>query len=323
MNSDIVCISFVFLATAFVIDLIIGEREKFPHPVIVMGWLISWGEKRFNKESFADSLKKRNGIILAISIPTTVFLLTALLIWIALEIHTLFGGVVTIYLAYTTISLKGLRDAAVKVRTALFTDNLPEARKALSHIVGRSTEELEEEDIVRGVVESVAENSSDGVIAPLFYLLIGGVPLAMAYKAINTLDSMVGYKNARFKNFGFASAKVDDVANFIPARLAGIFIVMAAPVLHMEWKRGWTVMMRDRKNHPSPNAGYPEAATAGVLGVQLGGANNYPGRQESRPLMGDKVNILEKGQIALVVRLIYLSSSLMLLFSLIIKGVFF
>jgi adenosylcobinamide-phosphate synthase len=196
----------------------------------------------------------------------------------------------------------------------------PSAREALSHIVGRQTLELGEEEVIRATVETVAENTSDGVIAPLFYLFLGGVPLAMAYKAVNTLDSMVGYKNGRYRDFGWASARLDDILNFIPARLTALLMVSAAFIFKMDWRDAWRIMLRDNSNHPSPNAGWPEAATAGALGIRLGGENFYPGRSELRPFIGDKQRGMEDRDISKALQLLYAVSILMLLLILVLKG---
>ncbi|MBE9536740.1 MAG: cobalamin biosynthesis protein CobD, partial [Proteobacteria bacterium] len=211
----------------------------------------------------------------------------------------------------STLSCRGLAKAAKAVLVPLEKGDMASAREALSHIVGRQTSKLEEEEIVRATVETVAENTSDGVIAPLFYLFLGGVPLAMAYKAINTLDSMLGYKNDRYKDFGWASARLDDFANFIPARLTALLMVAVAFILKMDWRQAWRIMARDNSNHPSPNAGWPEAATAGALGVQLGGENSYPGRVEQRPYIGDAKNKLNPDAISACLRIMYFTSTLM------------
>lgn len=189
--------------------------------------------------------------------------------------------------------------------------SLDSARTRLSYIVGRDTQNLSREEIVRATVETVSENTSDGIIAPLFYASIFGAPLALCYKMINTMDSMLGYKNEKYRKIGFFPAKTDDVANFIPARLTGILMILTHP---FQIKRSLRIMLRDRKNHKSPNCGYPEAATAGILGVQLGGNNYYFGELVEKPTIGDKLRPLEAEDINRTIKIMYLTEILYLAF---------
>jgi adenosylcobinamide-phosphate synthase len=198
------------------------------------------------------------------------------------------------------------------VAEALEAGDLPLARKQLSFIVGRDTAELGEPEIWRGAVETVAENTSDGVIAPLFFLMLGGPVLGLVYKAINTLDSMVGYKNATYLHFGRASALFDDLMNWIPARLSGILIVAASPFIGLNMKNSWRIMRRDGRNHASPNSGFPEAAAAGALGVQLGGTNHYFGKAVEKPTIGDPQKPLDLRAWHGAVKLMYGAEALLL-----------
>ena len=189
---------------------------------------------------------------------------------------------------------------------ALQSHSLPEARSAVAQIVGRDTEEMAESDIVRAAVETIAESTADGIIAPLFYLVLGGAPLALAYKAINTLDSMIGHMDERYRWFGWASARLDDLVNFIPARITALLLVLSAGILFRSWsvmRRTWRILLRDGGSHPSPNSGRPEAAMAGALGVQLGGINRYDGLQIERPRLGDPDQPLTRAHIGLALRL--------------------
>jgi adenosylcobinamide-phosphate synthase len=313
-------ISLSALVCAFLLDLIIGEREGWPHPVVSFGRIIGWIDCTFNLPEKDGHEKKMAGLLLAYLLPVCSFFAVALILWFAGFLGNVVLFIVTLILAYTTLSCRGLGDAAKTVHHPLERGDLPSAREALSHIVGRETEGLEEAEVVRATVETVAENTSDGVIAPLFYLAIGGVPLAMAYKAVNTLDSMVGYKNDKYCDFGWASARLDDILNLIPARLTALLMVSAAFVLKMDWQNAWRIMLRDRDNHPSPNAGWPEAATAGALGIRLGGENCYPGRSELRPFIGDKERGMENRDISKTLQLLYAVSILMLLLILVLKG---
>lgn len=208
-------------------------------------------------------------------------------------------------MAYTTLALKGLHQESRKVIRALEEEDLAEARKALSLIVGRDTEGLDEEAVLRACIETVAENSSDAVIGPLFYLWLGGPLLAVAYKVVNTLDSMVGYRNERYREVGWASARLDDLANWIPARLTGLAMVAVAPLIGLSGPHGWRILRRDRQAHSSPNAGWPEAAAAGTLGIQLGGASTYQGVLCDKPTLGDPSSPISTAHYGAMIRLMY------------------
>jgi adenosylcobinamide-phosphate synthase len=247
----------------------------------------------------------------------TVYVISLMLVSLSLRYLGYWAGsVVPVYLAYTTISVKSLKEAALDVLSPLREEDLHGARKMLSMVVGRDTEGLPQPEVVRGTVETVAENTSDGVVAPLFYLAIGGAPLALAYKAINTMDSMAGYKSERYINFGMAAAKLDDVANYIPARLTGLMMAGATAVLSMLHPESysdtgaWRIYRRDNRNHPSPNSGHPEAAMAGALGVQLGGESSYAGVKSVKPYIGDPDHKLGPEKIADAVRLMLATSIL-------------
>jgi adenosylcobinamide-phosphate synthase len=224
----------------------------------------------------------------------------------------------SIFFAYATLATRDLHVQTRRVLQALEAGDLDHARKQLSFLVGRDTAHLDQPEILRALVETIAENISDGVIAPLFYLGLGGPPWAMTYKAINTLDSMVGYKNERYRNIGWASAKLDDAANFIPARLSGFIIVISAFLLRRPWRDALRILWRDRRNHESPNSGWPEAATAGALGVQLGGLNYYFGERSQKPFIGDRRKELDLADVREAWKILYLSSFGMLLFSLLL-----
>jgi len=219
---------------------------------------------------------------------------------------------VEIALIYTTLATHSLFSESFAVLRALREGDLEGARRSLAMIVGRDTDHLDEAGIVRAVVETVAENASDAVVAPLFYAFLGGAPLALAYKAVNTLDSMFGYKDERFLHFGWASAKLDDLANYVPARLTGALMVLAAWHLRMDWRAAWRVMVRDGRKNPSPNSGIPEAAAAGALGVQLGGINFYFGKPSAKEMIGDRVKELEREDITRAHRLMIACSLLAL-----------
>ena len=211
-------------------------------------------------------------------------------------------------LIYTTLATKCLKDEAVKIYKVLKTGDLEKSRIQLSYIVGRDTTNLSEKEIVRATVETVAENTVDGIIAPLFYGFIGGAPLAMAYKAINTLDSTVGYKNDKYYYLGYASAKIDDIANYIPARLGVILLSLGSLFVGFNFKNALKIGIRDRKNHKSPNCAFSEGAVAGALGIQLGGTNVYFGKEVYKPTIGDKNREIEIEDIVRTNKIMYSSS---------------
>lgn len=261
------------------------------HPVMWMGKLIEILEKNANNPKISKARRRRNGfVMLAILLATTAFI-SLLIVWTLRDIP--FGWAVEIFLASTLIAQKELGMAVKSVADGL-RENLTQGRHAVSHIVGRDPEQLDEDGVARAAVESLAENTSDGIIAPIFYLLLFGLPGVALYKAINTADSMVGHKNERFADFGFASAKLDDLANFVPARLSAlIFAITARFTSDMDHNAAWRSARRDAKNHRSPNAGWPEAAMAGAIGVKLGGARDYDGETVELATMGEGKDVIE------------------------------
>ncbi len=226
-------------------------------------------------------------------------------------INPLFGMIISVFLASLTLATKSLYDESKVVLNALNRGDMEEARKRLSMIVGRDTKDLNGKEILRAVIETVSENLSDGIVAPMFYLTLGGVPLAMAYKAVNTLDSMVGYKNAGYRDIGCFSAKMDDMANLIPARLTGFIIIFSAFILRLNWRDSWRIMQRDGRNHSSPNSGISEAAVAGALDIQVGGENRYFGEITRKPTIGDKIKEVDKRDIKKAWVIMFTSSLLM------------
>jgi adenosylcobinamide-phosphate synthase len=271
------------ITIAYFIDKVIGDPPHWPHPVRWIGTLISFSEKRLNK----GKNKRLKGVAMLLFVLLLVFTIVLLLIVISYQIHTIAGIAVESIIIATTIAQKSLKEAALEVHAPLEKGDLAGARVKLSYIVGRDTDSLNEGEIARGAIETVAENTSDGVTAPLFWALIGGAPLAMVYRATNTCDSMAGYMNERFKDFGWASAKWDDVMNWIPSRLTGILMLIGTKPMKMEYQRAWNILFRDAKKHPSPNSGWGEAAVAAILGIQLGGINYYKGIVSNRAKMGE------------------------------------
>lgn len=278
------------LALACALDAAVGDPRWFPHPVRWMGSVINWCDRFVYRLLLSPAKQRLAGVLLAAALPIGAYGAGALLIWFGDSIGPLWGSVVTVLLAWTTLAARDLIDHVLSVQQALQSVSLTEAQSAVSKIVGRDTEEMAESDIVRATVETIAESTADGIIAPLFYLVIGGAPLALAYKAISTLDSMIGHLDERYRWFGWASARLDDVANFLPARITALLLVLSEGIVARSWpamQRAWQILLRDGGRHPSPNSGRPEAAMAGALGVQLGGINRYDGLLVERPCLGD------------------------------------
>ncbi|MBO8162895.1 MAG: cobalamin biosynthesis protein CobD [Brevibacillus sp.] len=303
---------------AYVLDLIFGDPRWLPHPVIGMGKLTSWVERLvrplYQRLSDAAGCRTLVGRLLGLLFPLVVggasFLFAWLLIQAAAAVDSLLAAIVETILIATTMAAKGLADAGKAVWRRLAAGDLTGARKELSKVVGRDTADLDEREVTRGAVETVAENIVDAVTSPMLFALIGGAPLAFVYRAVNTLDSMIGYKNERFRDLGWASARLDDLLNWLPARLTFLVLLAAAWGLRFDaagaWKMGW----RDAGKHPSPNSGWAEAAVAGALGVQLGGTNFYQGIASRRALLGEPIHVLNPRHILYAIRLLYATTAL-------------
>jgi adenosylcobinamide-phosphate synthase len=302
----------VILAVA--LDKVLGDPRWLPHPVRGMGGMIYKLEPILNKGKY----RVQKGTITAFIVTFISVLITLFIIKFSYTVHISFGIIIEAFLIYTTIAEKNLGDAAMEVYYPLADDDLEKAREKLGWIVGRDTEKLDEQEIVRGVVETVAENTSDGVTAPIFYAIIGGAPLAFFYRAVNTLDSMLGYKNERYLLFGRASAKWDDWMNFIPSRITGFCMVVSnLNVSVVSFRACIKILLRDARKHPSPNSGWGEAAMAAILGVQLGGTNTYKGLVSIRAKMGNPTNLLQKNHIlesiGIMKRTVFLFTLLMII----------
>ena len=282
------------IIAALALDLLIGDPRWFPHPVKLIGrfavFLETPSRKFFQNPRIA-------GVAAVISVLTATGLITYLITMTAGLLHPFIADAVSIILLYTTFAAKDLIKHSFDVYKGLKDGNLEEARKKVALLVGRDTDRLDETGVVRATVESVAENTVDGVTAPLFFAVLAGPIGAMLYKAVNTLDSTFGYRNERYKEFGWAAARLDDIINFIPARLTGLLIPFAAFFVRLSPSNSFKIIFRDRKKHPSPNSGLAEAAVAGALGVQLGGLNYYFGQPAYREILGDPVRELDKKDI--------------------------
>ena len=298
---------------AYLLDLVIGDPRKIPHPVVVIGKGIDCLEKYLRRWAAPLLGLKGSGVVLTCVIVGSTYAVMWVITAGAARINVWLELAVSIWFISTTLAVKGLSDAAMEIYTLLRDGDIVEARRKVGWIVGRDTGSLDEGEITRATVETVAENLADGIIAPLLFAFIGGAPLAMAYKAVNTLDSMVGYKNDKYLELGWASARFDDFCNYVPARVTGFvllitFLLMGKPVWQV-----LRVVMRDASRHPSPNSGIPEAAVAGALGIRLGGVNYYGGVESCRAHMGDPKEDLGKDHILYTVRIMQVSSGLTVL----------
>ena len=306
---------------AYVLDLIFGDPQNIIHPVQVIGKMISSGEKFLLGENSGLSRKYKffAGMILNITVISVTYAVTYL-IYKSSERSIIFM-IAEIYLMYTIFSINSLAREGNRVYNILKEGNIEKARKDLSYLVSRDTETMDEKMIIRSTMETISENTVDGIVAPMLYMFLGGLPLSMTYKAINTFDSMVGYKNEKYMDFGKFSAKLDDVANFIPARITGILIVIASMILGYDYKNSLKIFIRDRKNHSSPNSGHAEAGVAGSLGVQFGGRVSYFGKEVDKPVIGDKIKDFELEDIKKNIKIMYAASFLSLvLFSVMFWG---
>lgn len=287
---------------AVLLDTILGDPYSFPHPVKLMGRLISYEEKVARMISNSKTGLKFAGLVIVILNLLLGFFVPYLLLKYIKQYKFVFN-IINIYLIYTCIAARCLRDEAIKIYKA-FHNGIEEARKRLSYIVGRDTTYLNEVEIVKATIETVAENTSDGVIAPLFFIMLLGAPGGLLYKFVNTMDSMLGYMNERYIDLGFFPAKVDDIFNFIPARITSILMNIGS-LGRFNTKTGFRILLRDKNNHKSPNSGYPESAVAGLLRIQLGGNNFYNGLLVEKPTIGDDLKNIDKVHIKNTIEIMY------------------
>jgi adenosylcobinamide-phosphate synthase len=294
------------IALALGLDVLIGDPVWIPHPVRFIGATIELGEARLWSGDSRRDL--RAGAMLAVEVLAATISAVWIIVGAGSLIATAVGAALGVTIAWTTLALRGLDRAAAAVQRSMERQDLEGARAVMPALVGRDPQSLDRDAIIRATLESVAENSSDGVVAPLFYLFIGGPAAAMAYKAINTLDSMIGHRDSRYLYFGRWAARMDDFANLIPARLSAVCLIAAAAVLRRRPIDAIRVCRADARRHPSPNAGFPEAAMAGALGVQLGGDAIYAGEIESRPLIGAAHRPVEVRDIAAARAILWVQS---------------
>ncbi len=284
MNMELAAVA----AASLLLDALLGDPAWMPHPVVLMGKCITALERHLRARFGASEQgERRAGFVLAAVLPLGTLLLSCAALYLAGLLHPALRIILAILWGWQSLAMRGLWQESENVRRKLADGTLDDARGAVARIVGRDTRALTEAGVIRAAVETVAENFSDGVAAPLFYLVLGGAPLALCYKAINTMDSMVGYKNEKYLHFGRAAARLDDLANWLPSRLAAVLIIAAAALCGEDGPGAWRIWRRDRRNHASPNSAQTESAMAGALGLRLGGPASYFGELYDKPYIGD------------------------------------
>ena len=306
--------SLLALVLGFGIDLIVGDPHSIPHPVIFIGKLISAMEKLARK-IFPKTVKGENfaGGVLWFVVVAVSAAVPALLLWLCYGISVWLGLAIESVMCWQILATKSLKDESMKVYDALKTGDIEKSRYAVSMIVGRDTENLDDKAVARAAVETVAENTSDGIVAPLIFLCLGGAPLGFFYKAVNTMDSMLGYVEMPYKNFGLVPAKMDDVMNFIPARLSALIMLAAGWLMKLNVKNGWIIFKRDRFNHASPNSAQTESVCAGLLGLRLAGDAWYHGVLHKKKYIGDVMREIDYEDIPRSCRLLYVTAVLSLI----------
>lgn len=299
---------------AFLIDTIIGDPRTPYHPVVLMGKLIALLEHCFYRADDSDNKKFVMGIILVIITLLISYEVAAAIMMLSYKIPFSWGSAAVggLLLSFT-ISPNSLAKAGKGIYALLIMGELTEAREKVGWIVGRDTKDLDDAEIARATIETIAENTVDGIIAPLFFFVLGGVPLAVLYRAANTMDSMIGYKNEKYLYFGRGAAKLDDVLNYIPARITAMLFLFSALILGFDYRNAYRIMQRDAAKHPSPNGGYAEATMAGALHIRLGGMNSYFGRKSFRAYMGDAMVLIVPQHIMVAIRMMYTATVLFII----------
>lgn len=316
----------VSMILGFIIDLIVGDPHGLIHPVQIIGYFITKIKEGLQRLLYGCSWQKVKeqglprkkdgeliaGYVLTVVIVLGTFFVISGILYVAALIHPILRFVLETFFIYQILATKSLKRESMKVYARLKAGDLPGARKEISYLVGRDTQGLDESEVAKADVETIAENTADGVIAPLFFIAIGGAPLGFAYKAVNTLDSMVAYRNEELIDIGHASAKLDDICNFIPARLAAVMMIVASAILRFDVKGAVHIFRRDRFAHLSPNSAQTEAVAAGALNIQLGGTHNYFGKPVEKPTIGDDIRPVEYEDIRRTNHLLYVSAFLTL-----------
>ncbi len=298
--------SMIALTIGFVLDLIFGDPHWMPHPICLIGNMISTGEKFIRKALPKTSQGElAGGILLVILVVAVSTVVPFAILWAAGEIHIILRIGVEAVMCYQILSVKSLKTESMKVYHKLILEDLAGARKMVAMIVGRDVQNLDMEQITKATIETVAENTSDGTVAPLLFMALGGAPLGFFYKAINTMDSMIGYKNDPYFYFGKFAAKLDDIVNYIPARISAYLMILASCFLKLDYRNAWRIFKRDRYNHASPNSAQTESVCAGALDIQLAGDAYYFGKLYPKKTIGDPLRPIAYADISLANRLLY------------------
>ena len=299
----------IALVCGYVLDALFGDPYQMPHIIRLIGTLISGAERLLRRIFPPTPLGERMaGAVLVMLVAGGCSGCTWLVLGLLSRVSPQLAWVVETFVCYQMLAAKQLRIEALRVADALENEGLVAARTAVSMIVGRDTAELDKAGVVRAAVETVAENASDGVVAPLLFMAVGGAPAGVLYKAVNTMDSMVGYKNDRYRYFGTVAARLDDLLNWVPARLTGVLMCLMAPLVGLDGAGAWRIFLRDRRKHASPNSAHPEAACAGALGVRLAGPASYFGVVHDKPYIGDDNRLIERADIGRACRLLKATS---------------
>lgn len=313
------------LIGGFLLDLVLGDPHTPYHPACIIGKYISGYEKLLRKHLLKDNagekLQKRAGIYLVVLVLITATLIPALLLMAAYWMHPYVGLGAEMIMCYAVLAARSLQTESMKVYDALQTDGLEAGRKAVSMIVGRDTQNLDEKGVTKAAVETIAENFSDGVVAPMFYMILGGTVAGYFYKAVNTMDSMVGYKNEKYLYFGRAAAHLDDIVNYIPARISALVMIGASFLMKLDGLNAWKIFIRDRHNHTSPNSAQTEAVAAGALDVMLAGDAYYFGQLYHKKTIGDDIRPIEVNDIRVMNRLMYASAWITLVLMSVVKWI--
>ena len=313
------------LIGGFLLDLVLGDPHTSYHPACIIGKYISGYEKLLRKHLLKDNagekLQKRAGIYLVVLVLITATLIPALLLMAAYWLHPYVGLGAEMIMCYAVLAARSLQTESMKVYDALQTDGLEAGRKAVSMIVGRDTQNLDEKGVTKAAVETIAENFSDGVVAPMFYMILGGTVAGYFYKAVNTMDSMVGYKNEKYLYFGRAAAHLDDIVNYIPARISALVMIGASFLMKLDGPNAWEIFIRDRHNHASPNSAQTEAVAAGALDVMLAGDAYYFGQLYHKKTIGDDIRPIEVNDIRVMNRLMYASAWITLVLMSVVKWI--
>jgi len=308
----------------FALDFIFGDPHGLPHPIILIGNLIGFLEKKSRQFFEGDnSLMLFSGFILVLIVLVLTFGIPYIILYFAQKLNPWLAFILQVIMFYQIFATRCLKDESMEVYKPLAADDLPMARKRLSWIVGRDTDKLTREEVTKATVETIAENTADGTIAPMFYMFIGGAPLAFLYKGINTMDSMIGYKNEKYLYIGRCAAKLDDAANFIPSRLSALFMVAATYLLHLDYVAAWHIFKRDRYKHLSPNSAQTESVVAGALGVQLGGGHFYFNQFVPKQTIGDNLRAIMPKDIIIANKILYCSSCIAIFIFALCRAIYF